>query len=156
MRLRNAVLCLPAIFALAGCEPGPQQGTVALRLRSIEPVALSPGWVLRCQTAFQNATGADLRVVSHRGIPFDSMDIVVVDQDGNEMLRRSCSLHSSKIDFEGTWTTLPVGETVQQLDFVLDDIPQAKRDCKVFIVGTLPGSDYRKELVSNTARLRLP
>src|SRR5689334_12301402 len=108
MNLRYAVFCcLIIMVAFTGCvqqqtdvnidvpQPPPKPGTVALRLRSIEPVALTPGWVLRCQVTIQNETGAELRVKSHRGPSFDSMDIVVMDRGGNELLRRSCSFHSS-------------------------------------------------------------
>ncbi len=166
MHLKIAVVCMLVTLVLKGCQP--QQpapvarqpiaphGTVALELRSIEPVAHFPGWTLRCQTAFQNETGADLRVMSYRGLPIDSMDIVVMDKDGNELSRKNCAAHSSMFFPEGRWTSLPVGETVQQLDFLIGDIPAEHRDCQAVIVGTLPGSDYEKALSSNTIKLRLP
>src|SRR5262249_41756000 len=105
---------------------------------------------IRCQAVLENATGSKLKVRTNFRTVFSGVEVVVTDLRGKVLVRRGCTDHQSPRDFDEE-IPLKVGKTKEELRFLeLKPLPKGVKKVKVRLEGTLPGSQFKGKLSSNT------
>jgi hypothetical protein len=111
--------------------------------------------LFRCETVLDNATGKDLTVRSSFSSVFDGLELVVTGKDGKTLAQQSYTWHQSPFAPPGRDFVLKQGSTSATLVFPIRDLPGDLKVARVRLVGTLPGSTYRRILSSETIEIKL-
>jgi hypothetical protein len=149
------LICFPVV--LTSCSPGKsptaQQGgpkaTVTLSLSQVAVERSEKDVLFICQAVIDNATGVQLTVKSNYHSAFDGLDLVVMDERGRKLAQQPYLHHQSLFSLEERSFPLKEGKNCRELRFPVSGLPQNRREYRLLLVGTLPGSEYSRNLCSN-------
>lgn len=109
-----------------------------------------------CNLQVDNGTGADLVVQSSVSYtPFADLELVVTDLNGKVLSQQPHSYHLSVTLKGRTPVGLKRGETTTELRFPIDSIDSKLKTVKVRLVGTFPGSAYKRICSSDTVEVSI-
>jgi hypothetical protein len=111
--------------------------------------------VVTCEAIIDNASGSDLNVRSSFISAFDGLEIVVTNSEGKVLEQRLRTEHLAVNRLRGKDFPLKQGKTVEELRFPLYNLPEDTRSLRVRLVGTLPGSSYKRILSSETLTVEI-
>jgi hypothetical protein len=152
-----APCCLAATLATPGNalladEPNP---TVSLVLGKASAERREQDTLFRCEASLDNATGRELSVRSNFYSAFDGLELVVTRMEGKTRVQQSYTFHQSPFTPLGRDFTLKKGFTTANLVFPIQNFPSDAKVVKVRLVGTLPGSGYRRILSTETLEIKM-
>ena len=147
------------LILLVGGSPAvgqPDKPVVSLLLFKASAERSGRDVLFRCEAALDNAAGKDLTVQSNFFSVFDGVELVVTAPDGKVLAQQPYTFHQSPYTLGQTFT-LKQGRTEQALKFPVPaaDLPRDVKAVKVRLMGTLPGSDYRRILSSDTLEIEV-
>jgi hypothetical protein len=137
---------------LSADEPKP---TVSLILSSASAQRRERDTLFRCKVSLDNATGKDLSVRSNFFSVFDGLEVVLTSKEGKTLAQQLYTFHQSPFTSRGREFTLKKGTTAATLVFPVREVPGDPRVVKVRLVGTLPGSGYRRILSTETIEVTI-
>jgi hypothetical protein len=125
------------------------KAVVSLRLSRVSAERLTHEILFDCDVILDNTTGKDLIVQSNFSSALDGLNLVVTRPDGTVLAQQGHTDHLSPVALGQTFP-LKQGRTEETLLFPVRDVPAGVRTLKVRLVGTLPGSEYRRILSTDT------
>jgi hypothetical protein len=129
--------------------------TVSLLLSSASAERDEHDTLFRCEVLLDNATGKELTVRSNFSSAFDGLELVVTTREGKTLAQQPYTWHQSPFAPPGRDFTLKQGSTTATLVFPIRDLPGDVKVLKVRLVGTLPGSAYRRILSTETVEVKV-
>jgi len=157
MLIRTVTLAVLAILVAGHTWVIGQEGkpAVSLLLSKATAERREQDTLFRCDAVLDNATGNDLTVRSNFSSVFDGLELVVTTTEGKILAQQGYTWHQSPFAPPGRSFKLKQGPTQGALGFPLRDLPVETKTLKVRLVGTLPGSDYRHILSSETLEVKI-
>jgi hypothetical protein len=159
MSARNGVavvlICVPVFPTSCACNEQPirQQrepnATVTLCVSQVTVERLENDLLFVCQAVIDNATGAELTVKSNYSSAFDGLSLVVIDEKGRRLAVQPYLHHQSVVSLEPRSFLLAKGKNCRELTFPVPGLPKDRREYRVLVLGTLPGSEYNRTLCSD-------
>lgn len=131
-----------------------QKPVVSLLLSKATVERLGHDILFRCEAVLENALGKDIAARSNFSSVFDGLELVVTTSDGKILAQQHYTYHQSPQSEADTYTLKP-GRTSKTLNFPIRDLPAEVKTLKVRLVGTLPKSDYKRILSSETLDIQL-
>jgi hypothetical protein len=131
-----------------------EAGFASLILTSVSAERNSDEVTFTCGLKIDNETGADLAVQSSFRTPFGDLELVVTDLKGKVLSQQPHSYHLSAMHKERRPVTLKRGETETKLRFEIVGFPRDEI-VKVRVVGTFPGSAYKRICSSETIEVSI-
>ena len=140
---------------------GAQKPDVSLILSKASAERLTPSPPLKsqvlisCEVMVNNQTGKTLKVTSDRGSAYDALEIVVTRSDGTILAQQP---YGDQFGL-GTFSLFELrdGKNTKTLVFpIADAVPSDLDVIKVRLVGTLPGSGYKRIISSYTFEVKIP
>ncbi len=148
IRVSIAMVCIAA--GLGARISSAAEPLVSLLISKVTAEHFQGDVLVTCQAVIDNATGHELVVRSNFFSAFDGLEIVVTNDEGKVLEQRGYIDFQSPFKLDGRDFPLKQGKTVKTLTFILSDIPEGIRSVRVRLVGTLPGSSYKRILSSET------
>jgi hypothetical protein len=108
--------------------------------------------ILACDVVIDNQTGDDLTVFSNFFSAFDGLSIVVF-KEGKELPSQSYFFHQSPMAEKRPYV-LKKGKNEKDMRFPISGLPADWAGMEVKIVGSLPGSKFEENLVSETKKIQ--
>jgi hypothetical protein len=102
----------------------------------------------RCSITLDNATGKFLPVKTRFGFVWENMALQIHDAEGKKIREVKLTDPAKQKAVEQSMVIKP-GKTTTELLFYIPEQSELPKQFKVRVVGTLPGSDYKAELVSD-------
>ena len=137
-----------------------QKPNVSLILSKASAERLTPSpplksqTLIRCEVTVNNQTGKTLRVTSDRGSAYDALEIVVTRSDGTILAQQAYGYQFGLGAF--SQLELREGKNTKTLVFpIADAVPSDLDVIKVRLVGSLPGSTYKRILSSDTFEVKI-
>ena len=154
---RNLMIAAIAMLAAADSAAVGQWNKPAVSLLPSKATAERRDNVIlfRCDALLDNATGGDLTIRSNFSSVFDGLELVVTTPEGKILGQQVSTLHQAPFAPPGREFTLKQGSTKGALIFPIHDLPMEMTSCKVRLTGTLPGSNYRRILSSETLEVKV-
>jgi len=149
-RVTFVAACIAAGICVPASPAADSQPLVSLFISKVTANPLGPEIMVTCEATIDNATGGDLTVRSGFFSAFDGLEIVVTDREGKLLEQRGCTEHQGLFKLTGRDFPLKQGKTVEEVKFSLHNLPVGTRSLRVRLVGTLPGSSYKRILSSET------
>jgi hypothetical protein len=151
----------PTEGAFADDEESPQKPDVSLVLSKASAERVVPGKPLKskvlvqCEVMLNNQTGKKLTVTSDRSSAYDALEVVVTKSDGTILAQQAYGYHFGLGAFSRF--ELNAGKNVKTLVFPISNaVPSDLDVIKVRLVGSLPGSGYKRILSSDTLEVKIP
>jgi hypothetical protein len=149
-RVSFVAACIAATISGPASPAAAPVPLVSLLISKVTAESEGPYIVVTCNATIDNATGGDLTVRSQFYSAFDGLEIVVMTREGKVLAQQSYVYYDSAFKLFGRDFPLKKGKTVKELRFPLEHLPVGIRSLRVRLVGTLPGSSYKRTLSSET------
>ena len=147
--LAFALVCLSPFVALPQ-EPNRPSMSLILNKVTIQTIQGSPPRsLLRCTATLDNTMEHEVTVRSNFTV-FDELVLVVTNTAGKVHVRQQYFGHQSPQALQPQKSVLKSGTTSRELTFPVASAELPERSMKVPLVGTLPGSYYKRVLSSDT------
>lgn len=108
-----------------------------------------------CRLQVGNRTGMDLAVPSTFGTAFGDLELVVTDLKGKVLSQVPHNAHLSRTKLTPTLVPIRQGATEAELKFDVLGLGQEVKTVKVRLVGTFPGSAYKRICSSDTVQVSI-
>ena len=154
-RISFLTVCLASSIYAATSPAVEPEPLVSLLVSKVTAKQYARDVIVHCEATLDNATGSDLSVRSSFFSAFDGLEIVVTNRDGKLLTQVSYLEHQALFNFDGRDFPLKQGKTVKKLTFVLNRLSEETRAVRVRLVGTLPGSNYKRLLSSETLAVEI-
>src|SRR5262245_46502362 len=157
MFIRNTITVLAlAILLGANCPAIGQEDKplVSILLSKASAERTEHHILFCCDAILDSAAREDLTVRSGFSSAFDGLELVVTTPDGKLLAQQGYTHHQSPFSTGRTFPLKP-GRTEKTLVFPIHDLPAEVKSLKVRLVGTLPGSEYRRILSSETLEIKV-
>ena len=125
---------------------------VSLMLSKVAARRDSEGTGFHCQVAIDNHTGNEIAVTSNFFTVFDGLELVVTDIDGKVLKQQPYTFHQSPFTPDGREFILNRGKTKRSIVFPVTSFGMVGQSLRVRLVGTLPGSSYKRILSTDTIK----
>ena len=125
---------------------------VSLMLSKVAALRDSKGTVFHCQVTIDNHTGKEIAVTSNFFSVFDGLELVVTNIDGKVLKQQPYTSHQSPFASDGREFVLKRGKTKKSIVFPVRSFGMVGQSLKVRLVGTLPGSSYKRILSTDTIK----
>jgi hypothetical protein len=158
MLTRSWMLVLLALIMGTSSAPRADEpmGAVSLILTKASATRDGKEVLFQCEARLDNATGKELTArSSFTGVLFDGLELVVTDTQGKVLHQQPYTFHQSPFALPGNSAALKKGSTKRALVFPIQGLADDVNVVKVRLVGTLPGSDYRRLLSSETLQVQI-
>ncbi len=142
--------CAAVGFGVLDTPAADPEPLVSLLISKVTAARVEECTHFDCEATLDNATGRDLTVRSMFFSAFDGLEIVVTTPEGKVLAQQDYTYHQSAFKFVGRDFPVKSGKTVKKLRFSLAGLPEDTRTLRVRLVGTLPGSSYKRILSSET------
>jgi hypothetical protein len=154
---RLATLSLAAVIAWGGrpLRAEASDATVSLLLSRATAERREGDTLFRCDSTLDNATGRDLTVRTNFFSAFDGLELVVTTREGKTLAQQPYTFHQSPFTPDGRDFTIKRGPTAASLVFPIGKLPAGDKVVKVRLVGTLPGSEFRRILSTETLEVKI-
>ena len=149
MALGLSLLLMPGVSTRAD-EKNPG---VSLMLSKVAARRDSKGTDFHCQVTIDNHTGKEIAVTSNFFSVFDGLELVVTNIDGKVLKQQPYTFHQSPFTPNGREFILKRGKTKKSIVFPVTSFGMVGQSLKVRLVGTLPGSSYKRILSTATMGL---
>jgi len=149
------IVCVVAQATISFAHGGDLRSTVSLILTKATAERLANDTLIRCEIRLENETDSDLTVRSNFTSAFDGLEIVVTTVDGKTLAQQSYAFHQSPFSM-GRDFLLKKGTTTATIGFPISDFSRDVTEIKVRLVGTLPGSSYKRILSTETLTVKIP
>ena len=125
---------------------------VSLMLSKVAARRDSKGTDFHCQVTVDNHTGKEIAVTSNFFSVFDGLELVVTNIDGKVLKQQAYTSHQSPSTLDGREFILKRGTTKKSIVFPMTSFGIVGQSLKIRLVGTLPGSSYKRILSTATIR----
>jgi hypothetical protein len=141
--------------ASGAAPPAAETVAVLLTLDAVRVKPLTGALLFECDLTLDNQTGNALVVYSNFYSAFDGLWLVVMDEGGKILKKQSYLYHQSPYTWKGQPFLLPPGKTNGTINFPVSELPAEAKTVQVKLVGTLPGSAFEGQVVSNKLTVTL-
>jgi hypothetical protein len=128
---------------------------VSLILSAATAQRRSGDTLFQCEATLDNAIGRDLTVRTNFYSAFDGLELVVTNRAGKTLAQQPYIFHQSPFTADGRDFTIKRGKTTASLVFPIAKLPAGEKVVKVRLVGTLPGSEFRRILSTETLEVKI-
>ncbi len=143
-------VCVAVGSAVLGAPVADPEPLVSLLISKVTAERMDDYTLIACEATLDNATGRDLTVRSAFDSAFDGIEVVVTNAEGKVLAQQQYTDHKSAFKLDGRDFPVKQGKTVQKMGFPVSGLPKGTRTLRVRLVGTLPGSSYKRILSSET------
>jgi hypothetical protein len=131
-----------------------QKPVVSLLLTKASAERRNRDILFNCDAVLDNSSGKKLIAHTSFFSVFDGLELVVTMPDGKILAQQAYVMHQSPYS-PGREIRLKKGRNEDSMVFPISGLPADAKTLKVRLVGTLPGSEYKRVLLSETLEIKV-
>jgi hypothetical protein len=145
-------LCLSVLLSGALTYANDDKAGVSLMLSNVSAERDPQDTLFHCEVTIDNHTGKEITVTSNFHSAFDGLELVVTNVHGKVLKQQPYTSHQSPFASDGREFVLKRGKTKKSIVFPVRSFGMVGQSLKVRLVGTLPGSSYKRILSTDTIK----